>query len=164
MTPARFCTCLLLCLAVAAAPAAVDPAAEENAMMTPERMLAVIAEVGDDLQAEGNVAEFSFQGVPLVLVFDVKADRMRLVSPIIEVQHLADGQLEAAMEANFHQALDARYAISNEVVWAAFIHPLSDLSPDLLTSAVRQVAIARATFGREYTSGALVFGGGGAGE
>ncbi len=32
------------------------------------------------------------------------------------------------MIANFHTALDARYAISDGVIYAAFIHPLSSLA------------------------------------
>lgn len=128
--------------------------------MTPERMVDIIRAMGEDVREHGNVVEFSYQEVPMVLVFDPKADRMRLITPILAVNELKPGQLEKAMEANFHSALDARYAISQNLVWAVFIHPLSDLSPKLMESAIRQVATASTTFGESYSSGELVFGGG----
>ncbi len=132
--------------------------------MSVERMLSNAEGMCDSLSAEGNVVELSYRSVPMVLVYDLAADRMRIVSPIVEVQDLEPGQLEAAMTANYHTALDARYAIGNDVVWAAFIHPLADLSERLLKSAIHQVAMARATFGEHYTSGELVFGGSEGGE
>ncbi|MEM7627062.1 MAG: type III secretion system chaperone [Planctomycetota bacterium] len=136
-----------------------EPADGDDAM-TPQRMVATVVEVGDNVQQEGNVVEFVFEGVPVLLVFDPHADRMRLVSPIAQVADLEEGVLVKAMQANFHSVLDARYAISNGIVWSVFIHPMSDLSDDLLRSAIRQVAVARVTFGKTYTSGEMVFGGG----
>ncbi len=131
-----------------------------NRAMTPERMLAIVEATGHGVSVDGNAVEFSYESVPMVLIYDVAADRMRIVSPVVEVGDLEAGQLEAAMAANYHSVLDARYALSNDIVWAVFIHPLSDLSESLLQSAIRQVAEARLTFGGEYSSGVLVFGGG----
>lgn len=133
---------------------------EADDVMTPQRLLATVIDVGDEVQQDGNVVQFLYEGVPMMLVFDVNADRMRLVSPIAQVADLEEGVLVKAMEANFHSVLDARYAISRGIVWSAFIHPMSDLSDELLRSAIRQVAVARVTFGKTYTSGEMVFGGG----
>lgn len=127
--------------------------------MTPERMLQIVAEECDEVKSSGNVAELLFRSVPLVLVFDVNADRMRIISAIKPVNQMMPEELSKAMEANFHSALDARYAVSDGTVWAAFIHPLSDLTESLLRSAIRQVATARVTFGKEFSSGELFFGG-----
>ncbi|HAA17563.1 MAG TPA: hypothetical protein DCP28_01850 [Cytophagales bacterium] len=127
--------------------------------MTSERMLKIIDALVPELQQQGNAVFFEYEEVPMMLVYDESADRMRIVSPIIEVSRLEEGMLEKAMQANFHQALDARYAISEGLVWSAFIHPLSDLSSELLRSGIHQVAVAHVTFGGQYTSGALVFGG-----
>ena len=113
----------------------------------------------DEVNCQGSLIELSYDGIAMVVVFDEHADRMRVMSPIVHVDELQDEQLLSAMEANFHQALDARYAIGDEVVWSAFIHPLRDLTADLLKSALTQVATARRTFGTEYTSGHLTFGG-----
>ena len=62
------------------------------------------------------------------------------------------------LEANFHSALDGRYAISNGMVYAAYIHPLSPLRPEEVRSALRQVAELGKTFGTTYSSGELLFG------
>jgi len=120
-------------------------------------MLSVIHELGEQTEDNGNAIQFVYQGVGIMLVYDTHADRMRLIAPIVETDTLPDGVLMKAMQANFHSALDARYAISQGAAWAAFIHPLSDLSEQLFRSAIHQVAVARATFGEEYTSGYLTF-------
>ena len=125
--------------------------------LTPEQMMKHILAVGEDVVQDQNVVEFNYRGLGIVLIYDLKADRMRLVSPIIEAKNVGNDVLMMALEANYHSALDARYAVSNNVVWSVFIHPLSDLSPALFDSAISQVAIARATFGDQFTSGALVF-------
>jgi hypothetical protein len=129
--------------------------------MTPELMINKVLELGENVTQEGNVVNFTFKGIPLLLVFDVNADRMRLMSPITEVKNVDDAMLLTVLEANFHSTLDARYAVSNDIVWSAFIHPLSDLSPVLLESAITQVMFAHATFGGDFTSGALTFPSGG---
>ena len=87
------------------------------------------------------------------------ASRFGRIVAVCDVDRTGPEDLEKAMEANFHSALDARYAISNGTVWAAFIHPLSEITERMLRSAIRQVATARVTFGNEFTSGELYFGG-----
>ena len=127
--------------------------------MTPDLMLQVVEEIGNDVRVEQNMVQFTFEEVPILLVFDPRADRMRLISPIARLDDLKEGELARAMEANFHSVLDCRYAAAQGQVWAAFIHPLSDLSEELLVSAIRQVAISHLTFGNEFVSGALNFPG-----
>lgn len=51
------------------------------------------------------------------------------------------------LEANFHSALDVRYATSNGLVYAAYIHPLSLLRREEIHSALRHVAKLVKTFG-----------------
>jgi hypothetical protein len=65
----------------------------------------------------------------------------------------------AALRANFHGALDLRYALSNEMIVVAFLHPLSALTREQIVSAIGQLASARETFGSTYSSGALSFRG-----
>ena len=64
-------------------------------------------------------------------------------------------------EANFHTALDARYAFNKGILYAAYIHPLSTLTKAQLESALEQTATLAATFGKEYSSGSLIFKGSG---
>ena len=127
--------------------------------MTPDLMIQTINQVSDHVQVNGNMVQFVFYNVTIVLIFDANADRMRLIAPIIEVDKLEENMLMQAMEANFHSALDARYAISNGMVWSAFVHPMSELSDAFFRIAINQVAVAHLTFGEQYTSSALVFGG-----
>ena len=102
-----------------------------------------------------------FGPVRMACMTDLHHDRMRVIAPIIEVEGLSSQHLVAMLEANFHTALDARYAISSDVVFAAFIHPLSPLSDGELRAALRQVASLVETFGDGYSSGELVFAPGG---
>lgn len=127
--------------------------------ITKDEMISHIETVGENIVIDGNAVNFTFRGIPEILVFDENSNRMRLISPIIKVNMVDDGTLLNALEANFHSVLDARYAVGNDIVWSAFIHPLDDLSLTLFDSAIQQVAIAHATFGQEFTSGALVYPG-----
>ena len=131
-------------------------AAHSNAI-TKKQMIDNILEVGEQVTQDGNSVSFRYRGIDVILIFDERANRMRLVSPIVEVTDVDNGTLLNALEANYHSVLDARYAVSNDIVWSAFMHPLEDLSIDLFLSAISQVAIANATFGREFTGGELIF-------
>jgi hypothetical protein len=127
--------------------------------MTPDGMFQTLKSLCDRVSLERNVFQLQYDQIPLMLIFDERADRMRLISPIAQVEDLQQGMLEQAMEANFHTALDARYATSEGFVWAAFIHPMGDLTEEQLRSAVKQVTRARQTFGDTYASTDLIFGG-----
>lgn len=148
---------LILLISIAASTSAEETPA--NTAMTQARLHDAIQALGTKLFASGNVVRFTFEGLELICISDVKADRMRIVTPIVELADIGVEQLALAMAANFHSALDARYAISEGYVYAAFIHPLSALSNFEIESAVHQVAAARRSFGGDYSSGAFFFGG-----
>ncbi len=84
---------------------------------------------------------------------------MRIISPITEVQNLPEGELENALVANFHSALDVKYAISDGVLWTVFIHPLKELSEAQIEDAILQVYNGAETFGTTYSSTNLAFPG-----
>jgi hypothetical protein len=94
----------------------------------------------------------------MALLTSVPHDRMRIVAPIGPEAQLTDQQRKRILEANFHSALDVRYATSNGLVYAAYIHPLSPLRREEIQSALRQVAEPVKTFGTTYSSGELSFG------
>ena len=96
----------------------------------------------------------------LVIITDESYNRMRIISPIIEVKDLKKNQLEEAMSANFDKVLDAKYAIANDVVWSVFAHPLQELTKAQVKDALNQVYLAAATFGTEYKSTNISFNGG----
>ena len=131
---------------------------EGSEEMTPKKMTSIIKEFAEKVKTESRLIQFTYNSVRMNLIYDKQHDRMRVVSPIIKVSKLSDGQLKQCMRANYHDALDARYAISEGIVWSTFIHPLSDLTVEYLKSAIKQVAMAKLTFGEGYSSGALQFG------
>ena len=125
--------------------------------MTLDELSALLAAATEDLKLEPSHWRFVFQGVPMVCLSDAGFDRMRFIAPIIEVAKLDEATKDELLEANFHTALDARYASSGGLLFATFIHPIASLDATLARSALDQVASLVRTFGTHYTSGALEF-------
>ena len=115
--------------------------------------------VSSKVSRQGNALQWEVDGITLICIFDENANRMRIISPVQEMAHVTDQEVYTMMESNFHAALDARYATSGGMLYSTFIHPLSSLSRNDLKSAIDQVYTLNLTFGKDYTSGALVFGG-----
>ena len=128
-------------------------------LMNQARMEAVIKENASKHSGEGGVVKFEYHGVRMAVISDVTHDRMRIIAPIKKYAGTSQEQIDNMMVANFHSALDARYAVSQGILYSAFIHPLSTLDEGMLKSAMDQVANLALSFGSEYTSGSLVFGG-----
>ncbi|MEL7490542.1 MAG: hypothetical protein AAGJ73_07465 [Pseudomonadota bacterium] len=149
-----------------------DSAPELEAAPAPEQALgdpavAAAAALREAVRRIDPTAEFGASGatfrvntVPVTLVYDTNADRMRLVSAVTALDEIEPEIMIRLMQANFESALDARYAIAQGVVWATFIHPLSSITPDEFGSGLGQTVNLVTTFGSSYTSGAIVFGGG----
>ena len=127
--------------------------------MTQARMAEIVAKVADEYQGSNNHIQFVFNEVPMALISDAASNRMRIIAPVAEVSNLTDAHIKAAMVSNFHLALDARYAIGNGMMFAAYIHPLKELTDQQFENAISQVSTLRLTFGTKYTSGELTFGG-----
>ncbi len=119
----------------------------------------LIAQVSDTVQANGNTLQFMYKERPLICIYDENANRMRIITPIIETKDLEEEQLLNMLVANFHSALDVKYALSDEIIWSVFIHPLKELSEHQVLDAIDQVYAASATFGATYSSTDLVFPG-----
>jgi len=99
----------------------------------------------------------SIDSTLFICLTDETHNRMRIISPIIEMEEVTDAAILRCMKANFHSALDANYAISDDVLWSTFIHPLKELTEEQLISALSQVYSCAKTFGTTYSSGALSF-------
>ena len=104
--------------------------------------------------------QFTISERPVIIVTDVRANRMRILSPITQVATLPEGAFQRMMQANFDTALDARYAVARGVVWATFIHPLAALHDRQFISAIGQTVNLSLTFGKTFSSGGMSFGGG----
>ena len=135
-----------------------DPAPEPD--MTLERLGKIVKAIDPEARFRGNSVELTIDDVPLLIVTDVRADRMRAMVPIRAADGLEPEELKRLMQANFDSALDARYAVAQGRLWGVFIHPLSPLQKDQLLSGLVQTVNLAQSYGTSYSGGALVFGGG----
>jgi hypothetical protein len=127
--------------------------------MNQASMEAIVKSKATESKGENGVVEFAFNGVTMYLISDTTHDRMRIVAPVVEYAKLTKAQIDSVMESNYHRALDARYAVSDGVLFSVYIHPLAELTEKQIRSAVEQVSVLALTFGTEYSSGQLNFGG-----
>jgi len=113
-----------------------------------------------DIEGQAGAWRFAFQGHQVYILTDETADRTRIMVPIIELKDLDQAALLRLMQTNFDSALDARYAIAQEVLWSAFLHPLAALADEEFSAGFVQTVTLAATYGTSYGSGALKFRGG----
>lgn len=129
------------------------------ATMNQDQMEAYVSSKVTVVEHEKGFLQFNYNNVQMALVSDKAHDRMRIIAPIIKVEEMSPQEIYITMEANYHMALDARYATSNGILYSTYIHPLSPLTEAQLDSALRQVSTLALTYGDQYTSGELDFGG-----
>lgn len=142
-----------------AAPKSNPDVSENRQDMTFDRLTAIIGKYTGAVNSENGGLTFSFNEVPMTLLADERANRMRIITPIVEADQLAPEQMLAISLANFHLALDARYALGGNMLYSTYIHPLRELTAGQVESAIRQVSTLRLTFGTTYSSGEMSFGG-----
>lgn len=150
-----------------------DTGEEQNSEAAPEisdelkakldAMGEVIAALDGEAERNGNNWQFTIEERMMLVVTDATQGRMRIITPIAPVELLPAGTMERLMQANFDTALDARYAVAQNLVWGAFIHPLDTLTTRDFASGVLQTHRLNATFGTTFSSGALNYGGGDSG-
>lgn len=127
--------------------------------MRPDKLKELIVSVADTVQNSGNTIQFIYKERMLICIYDENANRMRIITPIVEREQLNEDQLLNALVANYHSALDVKYALSDEIIWSVFTHPLKELYEHQLLDAVDQVWAAANTFGSTYSSTNIVFPG-----
>jgi hypothetical protein len=113
----------------------------------------------DTIQGQAGNWRFAVNDKLFICLTDEKNNRMRIISPITEVSNVDEKTLKNCLTANFHTALDVKYAISDDILWSVFIHPLKELSEAQIIDAVAQVYNANYTFGTIYSSTNLTFPG-----
>ena len=119
----------------------------------------IFTTMSDTIQGEPGRWQFTIKDVLFVCITDTNHNRMRIISPITESNNLDEDEKTLLLLANFHTALDVKYAISDDVLWSVFIHPLKELTYAQVEDAVSQVYYANITFGSSYSSTDLVFPG-----
>ncbi|WP_299968172.1 hypothetical protein [uncultured Roseobacter sp.] len=140
-----------------------DAGPDAEPPMTLARLTEIILAIDEDASPRGNAIEFTVDDIPVLVVTDPVADRMRAMVPIRSAEGLEPEELMRMMQANFDSALDARYAVAQGRLWGVFIHPLSPLEQDQFLSAMVQTVNVARTYGQSYSGGAQVFGGGDSG-
>lgn len=127
--------------------------------MTPEKLIDIIRQEADTVSITNNQIQFKYNDALLMCIYDESANRMRIISPIVERENLTEDELLNALVANFHSVLDVKYALSDEIIWSVYAHPLKELSEAQLVDAIQQVYAAAITFGGSYSSTNMVFPG-----
>lgn len=124
-----------------------------------EHLKLTLAEIATLKAGNGNTIEYELDGTGIFLIVDETANRMRLISGVIEEAKLTEQDLRLLMQANFDRALDAKYALSSEVLWSVYAHPLKELTSAQAIDAMYQVKNLVNNYGSTYTSTDFVFGG-----
>ena len=117
----------------------------------------IIYIVADSIKGKEGNWQFMIKDKFLICIADQKNNRMRIMTPIIEQKKLTYADMLKLMEANFHTALDVKYAIADGILWSVFIHPLKELKKVQVLSAIDQVYTAADTYGTTYNSMGLNF-------
>lgn len=127
--------------------------------MDNKKLQNIYESVSDSIQGNAGAWQFHIKETLLISFTDENHNRMRIISPIADSNSLGDELIKASLIANFHTALDVKYAISEGVLWSVFTHPLKELSEDQVKDAVSQVYYAHINFGTTFTSTSLTFPG-----
>lgn len=125
---------------------------------TVDQLAEILQEEATDVQVEQGQVSFKYEGRTMLILTSAQHDRMRIIAPIRKATELTPEQRDNMLLANFHTALDGRYAVSNGIVFATFLHPLSTLHDRDFRSALSQVNQLVQNFGTTYSSGAVGFG------
>jgi len=126
--------------------------------MDNKKLEKIIHQVSDSVSGQLGYWQFKYFDRYFLVITDETHNRMRIVSPVVEEEKLDETYLKKSLEANYHTALDVKYALADGLMWSVFIHPLKELSDEQVKDAIKQVYSAAATFGYSYTSTELVFG------
>ena len=127
--------------------------------MNNEKLNEIFISISDTIHGENGQWRFIIKDVVFVCLTDTTHNRMRIISPITETSTLDEDQKTLSLLANFHTALDVKYAISDDILWSVFIHPLKELTSAQVEDAISQVYFANVNFGTTFSSGSLIFPG-----
>ena len=137
------------------------PVAEPH--MTFRTMAGIVAALDPEAVVNPRGMSLTIEKVPVTIITDVGANRMRILVPVASAASLSDEDLMRMMQANFDSALDARYAVAQGRLWSVFIHPLAQLERAQFVSGLAQTVTLARNYGGTYASGGMVFGSGDSG-
>ena len=127
--------------------------------MTNEKMGKILQRETQEVDGESGRWQVAYLERVLYIITDENANRMRVMTPIIEEAKMAEDSMKKLLEANFDRALDAKYSLYEGYVWSVFTHPLNELTVEQFKDAMKQVATLADRYGSTYSSTDFVFGG-----
>jgi hypothetical protein len=139
---------------VAEAPA---PDANAAALMTPGSLNTILLELDPAAQVGPGAAMLTLDDVPVTVIHDPVANRLRALVPIASAQNLTEGQMLRLLQANFDTALDARYAVADGRVWSVYMHPLAELDRAQVISGLAQAVSLAQSYGTTFASTETMF-------
>lgn len=148
----------LLLLTARASTASDETELKSEEPMTNARLERILKTMESSTKGGNGRWEMVRDRIPVLILTDESHNRMRVIAAAAEVKEVDQQILMTMMEANFARALDARYAIFQGIVWAAFIHPLDSLRERDFVSGLQQVVTLVKTAGTTYSSSDLRFG------
>lgn len=129
--------------------------------MTPADINDILRGLVDEFVDQEATWSLMYEDIPIHIIADVEADRLRVMSPVPD-QALDDtGFLFRLLRANFESALDARYCVFQGTLYSCFLHPLARLDAELFIDAMEQVVTLVKTTGTTFSSTDLRFTGDG---
>lgn len=128
--------------------------------MTNKKLEAILKKEATQVEGELGSWQFMYGNRPVIILTDQNANRMRIMTPIVEEKELPEGRMKVLLEANFDRALDAKYSLFKDLLWSTYTHPLKELTKEQFMDALRQVVTLADTYGTTYTSTNMVFGNG----
>ncbi len=137
-----------------------DRKGRKDVKMNNAQLQNLIQKLDKDYKGEDGYWELTLEGIALKVITDERADRMRIIAPIVKTDDLNKEELYRLLQANFDSALDARYAIAQGIVWGTFLHPLSTLDSEDFILGMGQTVNIVSSYGGTYSSGLFVFRGG----
>ena len=96
-----FVSVVFACTILQPAIAQDEPPQNSETRMTAERLAEIVKNVDAKMQQDGNSLYFHIEELEAAVVYDVAADRMRIMMPIGPVEELVAADFERMMQANF---------------------------------------------------------------
>jgi hypothetical protein len=121
---------LIIAVTISATPVFAQDAEQH---MTLEWMGQIGKVLDEDVNITPNGFEFIISDVPVLIVADLRPNRLRAMVPISSLESMTPAELERLMQANFDGALDTRL---RWVGFGVFIHPLKELERNQLISGI----------------------------
>jgi len=116
------------------------------ATMTGRRFVEILRGKDIDLQERAGQWQFFYEGMQVFLLVDSRSNRIRMLTPLAELEHLRQHPdfseielLQKMMRANYLATGDTRLCMNRHILWAAFLHPLDSLTERDFVDALRQL-------------------------